>query len=72
MVISVSDVPLTNVDDVEGLKIGDPAVQVAQFGPGNQKSPAPPSRTTSNDWGLYKMSEMDIEKILEAIIQQWL
>jgi len=56
MDISASDelvvgVPLTNVDDVEGSKIGDPAGQVAQFGPTNHKSEDPVSRTTSNDWG---------------------
>ena len=44
-------VPL-NVEDDEVSKIGDPAVQVGQFAPGNHKSEEPVSRTTSNDWDL--------------------
>ena len=53
MVISASGepdvgVPL-NVDDAEVSKMGDPGVQVGQFGPGNHKSEDPVSRETSND-----------------------
>ena len=41
----VVGVPLTNVDDFEGSKMGDPAVQVGQFAPGKHKSEDPVSRT---------------------------
>jgi hypothetical protein len=40
------DVSLMNVDDVDGLKMGDPWVQVGQFGPDNHKSEDPVSRET--------------------------
>ena len=54
MNISAS-VPLTNVDDVKGSKIGDPAVQLAQFEPGNQNQ-KPQRREGAQTTGACKMS----------------
>ena len=49
MDISASNVVVVgvaNVVDLEVSKMGDPAVQVGQFAPGNHKSEDPVSRTT--------------------------